>query len=379
MLDTVRIVVAGGFFMLLVLLRYEAEQFGAAEYDEPKRRTRTGWWTRLSWYALGLALVAAIYFVHPYPHDDLYLVGGHRQDVLVYGILLAVLGAAQAGAFAWYRYGDLRLPPATAYPGAGLNAVATSVIDEAAFRGVLLGSLVTLGVPGGTALLLQAIAYVLVTRLGARGRHPYMLLLSFGIGLAAGWATLNTGGIGAAILGHAVTSFALFVCTGHAGQVTRLGSDPEELEGRLRAPEGWLDARRALRTGRGAEPLGLANVGLPPAPAAPLPEPRNMSRRPAIDPLASLEPWADDESPAAAPGAAATQPIDEPWQEEPLWPPIAEPAESGWSLTSEPVWSLADDVPNSRNDPAASNPGDDSAADAASVRRGRSPRRATGE
>jgi len=104
-----------------------------------------------------------------------------------------------------------------------------------------------------------------------------------------------------------------------------------------------------------------------------------MSRRPAIDPLASLEPWADDESPAAAPGAAATQPIDEPWQEEPLWPPIAEPAESGWSLTSEPVWSLADDVPNSRNDPAASNPGDDSAADAASVRRGRSPRRATGE
>ncbi len=377
MLDTVRIVVAGGFFMLLVLLRFEAEQFGAAEYDEPKRHSRTGLWTRLSWYGLGLALVAAIYFVHPYPHDDLYLVGGHRQDVLVYGILLAVLGTAQAAAFAWYRYGDLRLPPATAYPGAGLNAVATAVIDEAAFRGVLLGSLVTLGVPGGTALLLQAIAYVLVTRLGARGRHPYMPLLSLGIGLAAGWATLSTGGIGAAILGHAVASFALFVCTGHAGQVTRSGGDPEEVELRRRAPEGWLDARRALRTGRGAEPMGLANFGLPPAPVAPLPEPRNMGRPPAPDPAAEFDPWGDFESPAPAPGAPAVAPdAQTAAPEEPLWPPIAEPV--------EPVWSLADDAPNPSYDPAVIDPADHApadaaSADAASVRRGRSPRRATGE
>jgi hypothetical protein len=173
-----------------------------------------------------------------------------------------------------------------------------------------------------------------------------------------------------------VASFALFVCTGHAGQVTRLGSDPEELEGRRRAPDGWLDARRALRTGRGAEPMGLGNVGVPPAPAAPLPEPRNMSRQPAIDPVVP-EPWADLESPAAAPSPAADQPIDEPWREEPLWPPIAEPAESGWSLTPEPAWSLADDAPDSRNDTAS--PADDAAAEAASVRGGRSPRRVSGE
>jgi membrane protease YdiL (CAAX protease family) len=329
-IETLRIAVAGGFFMLLVLLRFEAEHFGAAEYDEPKGRNRTGLWTRLSWYALGLALVAAIYVVHPYPHDDLYLVGGHRQDVLIFGIVLAVIGAAQAGAFAWFRYGDFRLPPATAYPGAGLNALATSVIDEAAFRGALLGTLITVGVPAGTAVLVQAVVYVLVTRLGESGRHPYMLLLSVGIGLAAGWATVSTGGIGAAILAHAVTSFALFVCTGHAGQVTLRGRDPEELEGRRRVPEGWLDARRVLRTGHGAEPLGLIDVRTPPAPAAPLPEPRNLGPARAIQP---------------------------------------EPA-----VPSELPWFLAEDdapiVPSRAGVPSEQ---------AVSVRRGRSPRRATGE
>jgi len=346
-IDTVRIVVAGGFFMLLVLLRFEAEHFGAAEYDEPKNYYRTGLWTRLSWYALGLALVAVIYVVHPYPHDDLYLVGGHRQDVLVFGLGLALVGAVQAGAFAWFRYGDLRLPPATAYPGAGLNALATAAIDEAAFRGALLGTLVTMGVPGSTAVFMQAIIYVLVTRLGASGRHPYMLLLALGIGLATGWATLSTGGIGAAILGHAVTSFALFVCTGHAGQVTLRGRDPEELEGRRRAPEGWLDARRALRTGRGAEPLGLIDVRTPHASTGPLPEPRNLE--PA---LLNLEPAPRNLEPAEA--AEFVPP-------EPAWPPIASDGliADHRRTASKPVEAPSDN--------------------GASVRRGRSPRRATGE
>lgn len=328
MIDTVRVVVAGGFFMLLVLLRFEAEKFGAAEYDEPKNPYRAGFWTRLSWYALGLTLVAAIYFVHPYPHDDLYLVAGHRNDVLTFGIVLAVLGALQAGAFAWFRYGDLRLPPTTAYPGAGINALATAVIDEAAFRGALLGSLITMGVPGPTAVLVQAVAYLLTTRLGASGRHPYMLLLSLGIGLGAGWATLSTGGIGAAILGHAVTSFALFVCTGHAGQVTLRGRDPEELEGRRRAPEGWLDARRALRAGREAQPQGaIAGRPMPVAPSEAPPELKNLGPTHSINPA-----------------------------------------------LAEPVWGLPEDDAG-----FWSGKTDASTEDTASVRRGRSPRRAIGD
>jgi hypothetical protein len=173
--------------------------------------------------------------------------------VVVYGAILALPGLLQAVAFAWLRYGYLRLPPARAYPGAAANSIATAVIDEAAFRGVLLGVLLALGLPDGGAILMAAVVYVLATRLAAPGHDPYPLALAGAMGLAFGWATLASGGIGAAIVGHAVTSFAVFVCTGHAGQVPPRGFEPEDLELRAGLPEGWRDARRPLSPGRAAE------------------------------------------------------------------------------------------------------------------------------
>jgi membrane protease YdiL (CAAX protease family) len=245
--ESLRIVTAVGVLLMLLLLRLQSEQFGAAEYYEPGSRYHHGVWTRISWYLLGLALLAALYFVHPQPHDVLFLVVGNNVDVFTFGLSLAVLGAAQAALFAWLRYRRLRLPATSAYPGAALNSVATAIVDEATFRGALQGMLLATGLPGGSAILVQAVVYTLTTRLGAPGRHRYMLVLSLGIGLACGWATVSTGGIGAAILAHSLTSFALFVFTGHAGQVTRRGLEPEEIEARRR-PEGWLDARRRDET-----------------------------------------------------------------------------------------------------------------------------------
>jgi len=256
--ETIRILVAGGFFMVLLFLRLEAGRFGAAEYDEPGRKRDP--LTRLAWYAIGFALLAAIYFVHPAPHDVLFLLMGHRTEVITYGAILALPGLAQAAAFAWLRYGYLRLPPARAYPGAALNSIATAVIDEAAFRGALLGAMLAIGLPDGGSILLATLVYVLATRLAAPGHHPYPLLLAGAMGLAFGWATLASGGIGAAIIGHAVTSFAVFVCTGHAGQVPPAGVEPEDLERRARPPEGWQDARRPLSPGRGAEPRGFGEA-----------------------------------------------------------------------------------------------------------------------
>ena len=241
-----RIVVAVALLLALILLRLQSESFGAAEYDEPGNRYHRGFWTRLCWYALGLALLVAIYNVHPQPHDVLFLVVGNHVDVFTFGLSLAAIGAAQAAVFAWFRYGGLRLPAPSAYPGAAINSVATAVIDEAAFRGVLQGMLLAIGLPNGSAILVQAIIYVLATRMAAPGRHRYMLLLSLGIGVGCGWATVQTGGIGAAILAHTLTSFALFICTGHAGQVRR-GAEPDEVEA-LRRPDGWRDARRPDQT-----------------------------------------------------------------------------------------------------------------------------------
>jgi membrane protease YdiL (CAAX protease family) len=241
--ESLRIVTAVGVLLMLLLLRLQSEPFGAAEYDEPGNRYHRGPWTRLCWYLLGLTLLAALYYIHPQPHDVLFLVVGNNVDVFTFGLSLAVLGGAQAALFAWFRYGELRLPAGSAYPGAAVNSVATAVVDEATFRGALQGMLLAAGLPNGSAILVQALVYTLTTRMGAPGRHRYMLFLSLGIGVACGWATMSTGGIGAAILAHSLTSFALFVFTGHAGQVTRRGLEPEEIEA-TRRPEGWLDARR---------------------------------------------------------------------------------------------------------------------------------------
>jgi membrane protease YdiL (CAAX protease family) len=252
--ESIRILIGGGFFMMLLFLRLDAGRFGAAEYYEPGRH-RT-FWTRLAWYLIGGALLAALYLVHPAPHDVLLLLIGHREDVLAYGAILTLIGLAQAGAFAWYRYGYLRLPSAWAYPGAVVNSIGTAVIDEATFRGALLGTLVAVGMPNSSAILMAAIIYVLATRVAGPGHHPYTILVAAGIGLLGGWATLATGGIGAAIVGHAVTSFAIFVCTGHPGQVPLTGREPEELELVNELPEGWQDVRRPTVAGHDAAPPG---------------------------------------------------------------------------------------------------------------------------
>lgn len=256
--ETFRVLVASGFFMVLLILRLEAERFGAAEFSEPGKR-HAGVWTRLSWYLMAALLLAALYVVHPAPHDVMFMLVGHPADAIAFGLTLATLGIVQAAAFAWYRYGDLRLPPIEAYPGAGLNSVGTAIVDEAMFRGAVLGTLVGIGLSGDVAILVATLVYVLATRMAAPGRDPYTVLLALGLGLACGWATLATGGLGAAIIGHVVTSFAVFVFTGHAGQVPQAGQEPEDMAARDQPPEGWQDARRPLVAGRGAVPRGLAD------------------------------------------------------------------------------------------------------------------------
>jgi hypothetical protein len=89
------------------------------------------------------------------------------------------------------------------------------------------------------ANLLQTIIYALTTRLGAPGRDRYLLGLTLAIGILGGWLTLVTGGIAAAFLGHAVTRFAVFLCTGHIGQTMPRGREVEEIEKRRRPPDGW--------------------------------------------------------------------------------------------------------------------------------------------
>jgi hypothetical protein len=250
--DSYRVLLSGGIFMLLILLRLEARRFGAAEFDESGRSPRR-FATQISWYVIGVALLAALYEIHPAPHDVLYLLAGHRNDVVFYGAIVAGLGLLLAAALAWLRYGYLRLPAPAAYPGAGLNSIATAFIDEVTFRGALLGALVAIGLPGGGAVLLMTVTYMIAARAAAPGRHYSVLVVAAFLGAAGGWATLASGGLGAAFIGHAVTSFGLFVFTGHAGQMPRGGRELEELVLRNEPPAGWIDARLVRGSAAGGE------------------------------------------------------------------------------------------------------------------------------
>ena len=240
--NDLRVLVGLGFTLLLVMLRLEAQRFHAAEYDEPYRGIRPSALRRLAWYVLGVGGVVVLIFVHPSPEFSLHLTVGDRAGIIL-AVVFAVIGVGQAVGIAWMHYHRLRLPDVAAYPGALANEVITAFIDEAVFRGALLGYLLwaTAGSPYSTtvAIVGQAVIYVLATRLGAPGRGLYMFAVAGVIGLVGGWATVLTGGIGASFLGHASTRVAIFLTTGHAGQPPARGTEVEDVERRRRTPEGW--------------------------------------------------------------------------------------------------------------------------------------------
>jgi hypothetical protein len=248
-LPTLQRLIAAGLTLLLVMLRLEAERFNAAEYDEITEGRAPSFRRRIAWYVLGFGLVAAIFYVHPAAADELHFDPGERARTIIYGFLYAATGTSLALAIALYRSHRIRFPDAWSYPGALTNALATAFVDELTFRGAVFGYLLLTGMNASAANAIQAILYALATRLGAPGRNRYMLAMALLVGLAGGWVTAVTGGVAAAFLGHAVTRFAVFLCTGHAGQFLPRGREEEEIDKRRRTPDGWriIGTREAPR------------------------------------------------------------------------------------------------------------------------------------
>jgi hypothetical protein len=254
--DSIEYLLVIGLMGMLFLLRLDAQRFGVAEYDDSDRN---GDWRsglrRICWYGLGVALLLLVYWLYPYPVSVLHLdMGPDREQALIYGLAAGVGGILLAFLFAWFRYGGFRLPPPGAYPGAILNSVGTAVVDEALFRGILLGLLLHQGLSVPLAIAIQAIAYGVATRLWVKGRSKGMLFIDLVIALVAGGLVIATGtatagditaegitaaGIGAAVIFHAITRFSLFLATGHAGQARPVGWEPEEVAGRALPPKGW--------------------------------------------------------------------------------------------------------------------------------------------
>ena len=173
---------------LLIVLRVDARRFGAADFDDETAVDTVRVWTRrLTWYGLGIVLVFAAYFVFPQPESVLHLrIGDERAFALMAGLTLAMLGVGAAVLYAWWRFGAVKLPSGRVYPVGLLNSVATAFIDEAAFRGILLGLLLFSNWPPIYAVAFQAVAYALATRLGGAGRPSSLLVvwLVASVGLA---------------------------------------------------------------------------------------------------------------------------------------------------------------------------------------------------
>ena len=243
MLDLIRsfgLLLTLAFTMFLVVLRFQAALFGVAEYADTGLEGRpTRLRRRLSWYLIGLLIILLIVEVDPNVGIELYVGLGDKGQAILLGIAFGVAGTALAMGVAWLRYRHFRLPPVSSYPVALLNALGTAFIDEVTFRGAILGFLVYIGLDGWVAIVIQALIYGLATRLGAPGRDRSIFVLALLLGVATGWATIVTGGIGAAFIGHAISRFAIFLTTGHTGQPLPHGREVEEIEQRRRPPEGW--------------------------------------------------------------------------------------------------------------------------------------------
>jgi membrane protease YdiL (CAAX protease family) len=231
-----------GFATVLLMLRFDARRFGAADWDDQTERdgnTPKAWVRRATWYALAIGLIVIACRLYPQPVSQLHIqMGDDRLQSVTFGLALGALGTSVAFLVALLRYGDLQLPAGRFYPGVALTSVCTAFIDEVLFRGIILGLLLAYDWPPFLAVALQAILYGLVTRLGGPGRNILQLLISIGMGLITGWLVLATGGIGAAVLGHSITRFAIFLATGHSGQARRAGWKPVQA-GYMPPPVGW--------------------------------------------------------------------------------------------------------------------------------------------
>ena len=169
------------------------------------------------WYIGGIALALLIFALHPSPVSDLNLsVVPDRGGAIFVGLFYGICGCMFAFGIAWVRGGRLRFPSTDRYPGGVLSSVGTAFYDEFLFRGVILGLLLGLGLPDWVAVGAAAILYAGAVRASTTGRGVLDTAVALVIGLASGLVVLLTGGIAGAIVGDAITRFALFLAVGHA-------------------------------------------------------------------------------------------------------------------------------------------------------------------
>jgi hypothetical protein len=209
-LDSLRLAIAFGLTLFLVILRFDSERITRSDYF----RYRTPWMGPVSYYILVIGFAIGIAIILPSGREQLFLTGGQTDEMLPIMSLFVFVALLNGAALAFLRYGGILPLPIELLPTRVLGAAANAISEELQFRSIVLGMLLFAGVPAGWAIAVQALVYGLAHRRLWRDRDWYFLLGSVLLGWAAGVVTYETGSVIPAIVGHFAVTMSLFAFAG---------------------------------------------------------------------------------------------------------------------------------------------------------------------
>ncbi len=210
--DSLQVAIALGLTVFMVLLRFDAERIMHSDYF----RYRTAWLGPLSYYALVLIFALGIAWILPQGRVTLFLTGGEPGTVLPVMLTFGVVAVLNGAAFAFLRFGAIRPIPSQLLPSRIVGAAANALAEEIQFRSIVLGMLIFATGPqwAGLANLVQALLYGIVHRRLLEERDWYFLAGSVLLAYGAGAATLATGSVIPAIVGHFAVTMGIFAFAG---------------------------------------------------------------------------------------------------------------------------------------------------------------------
>jgi len=208
--DSLRLAIALGLTLFLVLLRFDSERITRSDYF----RYRTPWMGPVSYYILVITFAIGIAVILPSGREQLFLIGGNPDSVRTAMLVFIAIALLNGVALAFLRYGGILPLPVELLPTRVLGAAANALSEELQFRSIVLGLLLFADVPTGWAIAAQALLYGLVHRRLWRERDWYFLAGAVILGWAAGVATVETGSIIPAVVGHFAVTMSLFAFAG---------------------------------------------------------------------------------------------------------------------------------------------------------------------
>ena len=210
--DSLRLSIALGLTIFLVLLRFDSDRIMRSDYF----RYRSGWLGPLSYYGLVIVFALGIAFILPHGRAQLFLAQGDPKTMLPVMALFCLVAVANGALLAFLRYRAILPLPTPLLVSRLAGAAANAVAEELQFRSIVLGMLLFAGGPDWVfpALVVQALLYGLVHRRLWIEREWFFLAGSVILGYAAGLATVTTGSVVPAMVGHFAVTASLFAFAG---------------------------------------------------------------------------------------------------------------------------------------------------------------------